>query len=93
LVLRLRAVLAQVPQTFSPFRTIFHSVEVPEQGDSIAPNLPKEMRSPFAALKKTPHRVPRLQAVNDYLQSLDITRRENQERPLATRLGSSPRPP
>jgi hypothetical protein len=61
--------------------TIFHRVEVPEQGDSIAPTQPKEMRSPFAALKKA----PRLQAVNDCLPSLGITRRENQER-LATQL-------
>jgi hypothetical protein len=84
LVLRLRAVFAHVPQTSSPFRTIFHRVEVPEQGDSVAPTHQKK-RVPLSAPKKAPGQVPRLHAVNDCLQNLGITCRENQERQRATR--------
>jgi hypothetical protein len=72
-----------VPRISSPFRTIFHRVEVPEQGDSIAPTHAKEMRSPFARLKRRRVGCRGFQAVNDCLQSLSITRRE-------IRNGSSP---
>src|SRR5207248_5679982 len=66
------------------FRTIFHRVEVPEQGDSVAPTQPTEMASPFGALKKSAGSGAAASRSERLFTKSGITCRENQERQRAT---------